>query len=415
MFMSPSMLKSGRIVDRITDITESGKATLVKDPKSGKVALVIPKVSDTSYNLDNTFHGYESGVLLYKKNINGAVLEGETSALWNKTEFYTYLNGLKVGIYTESEASDFTLNKGKENKGSEGRESEEKTEKICGGGPETHNYYCSYDGQGNIAQVSNMAGDMPYNLYAYDSYGTQTGSDYSNDSFSSYKGYDKGPFGYKTGVRQYDPETGRFLSPDAFKGYITDPASQHPYMYCHGNPVKFSDPSGYWSSDEENKKKRLVMHLVLGGVTDLVVGVLISLADSPAPGPADVVGVGVAAKGVATIGTACELMGLTKVATATAITMSASSKGGCPDQVQTRINNAVRNFTQKSKTLGDQKKMYSKMLKQTLNKHVDKYKHLPGGNETGQELRVIRGTLKSFREILEKRGVQFGPGGEIIQ
>ena len=111
--------------------------------------------------------------------------------------------------------------------------------------PEHHNYYCSYDGQGNVAQVSNMAGDMPYNLYAYDSYGTQTGSDYSNDSFSSYKGYDKGPFGYKTGVRQYDPETGRFLSPDTFKGYITDPASQHPYMYCHGNPISYSDPSGY--------------------------------------------------------------------------------------------------------------------------------------------------------------------------
>ena len=244
--MSPSMLKSGGITDRIADITKTGKATLVKDPKSGKVALVIPKVSDTSYNLDCTFHGYESGVLLYKKNINGAVLEGEASALWNKTEFYTYLNGLKVGIYTESETSDVTLNKGKENKGSEGRESEEKTEKICGGGPETHNYYCSYDGQGNIAQVSNMAGDMPYNLYAYDSYGNQTGNDYSNDSFSSYKGYDKGPFGYKTGVRQYDPETGRFLSPDAFKGYLTDPASQHPYMYCHGNPIKYSDPSGYF-------------------------------------------------------------------------------------------------------------------------------------------------------------------------
>ena len=115
-------------------------------------------------------------------------------------------------------------------------------------GPETcktHNYYCSYDGQGNVSRVSNMAGDMPYNLYAYDSYGTQTGSDYSNESFSSYKGYDKGPFGYKTGVRQYDPETGRFLSPDAFKGRMADPPSQHPYMYSRGNPIKYSDPSGY--------------------------------------------------------------------------------------------------------------------------------------------------------------------------
>ena len=90
-----------------------------------------------------------------------------------------------------------------------------------------------------------MAGDEPYSLYAYDSYGNQTGNDYSNDSFSSYKGYDKGPFGYKTGVRQYDPETGRFLSPDAFKGYMDDPSSQHPYVYCQGNPVRYSDPTGY--------------------------------------------------------------------------------------------------------------------------------------------------------------------------
>ncbi len=101
--------------------------------------------------------------------------------------------------------------------------------------------------------LSNMAGDEPYSLYAYDSYGTQTGSDYSNESYSSYKGYDKGPFGYKTGVRQYDPETGRFLSPDAFKGYLTDPASQHPYMYCHGNPIAYSDPSGYYDLIPDEK------------------------------------------------------------------------------------------------------------------------------------------------------------------
>ena len=68
-------------------------------------------------------------------------------------------------------------------------------------------------------------------------------------TLSSYKGYDKGPFGYKTGVRQYDPETGRFLSPDPFKGYMTDPASQHPYMYCRGNPIRYSDPSGYDAKD----------------------------------------------------------------------------------------------------------------------------------------------------------------------
>ena len=169
---------------------------------------------------------------------------------------------------------------------------------------------------------------MPYNLYAYDSYGTQTGSDYSNESFSSYKGYDKGPFGYKTGVRQYDPETGRFLSPDAFKGYLTDPTSQHPYMYCHGNPVKYSDPSGYWSSDEENRKKRQAMHLVLGGVTDLVAGAVITQLDSFLPGPRDVVGGAIILKGVHSIGLALKLSVTAKVGIAGIKTMSAASRSG---------------------------------------------------------------------------------------
>ena len=191
-----------------------------------------------------------------------------------------------MGIYTESEASGFTLNRGKENKGSEGRESEDKNDKLFGGGPETHNYYCSYDGQGNVSQVSNMAGDMPYNLYVYDSYGSQTGDDYSNDSFSSYKGYDKGPFGYKTGVRQYDPETGRFLSPDAFKGYMTDPASQHPYMYCHGNPVRYSDPSGYLT-----KKEWEAIGGIGWGIAIIAGGILTTQMDGPEPGPADVGGI----------------------------------------------------------------------------------------------------------------------------
>ncbi|MCD4785781.1 MAG: hypothetical protein K8T10_18330 [Candidatus Eremiobacteraeota bacterium] len=111
-------------------------------------------------------------------------------------------------------------------------------------------HYFSYDGQGNVVQVSNKAGQLPYHLYAYDSYGATTeGGGYYGDQLASYKGYDKGPFGYKTGVRQYDPETGRFLSPDPFKGYMTDPASQHPYMYCRGNPIRYSDPSGYDAKD----------------------------------------------------------------------------------------------------------------------------------------------------------------------
>jgi len=151
----------------------------------------------------------------------------------NKTEYYTYLNGMKVGVFIEEGGGSPT---GARSAGLQTRK-DSKDSTI-------YSYYFSYDGQGNIVQVSNKAGQLPYHLYAYDSYGVEIGGE-GDPTLSSYKGYDKGPFGYKTGVRQYDPETDRFLSPDPFKGYMTDPASQHPYMYCRGNPIRYSDPSGY--------------------------------------------------------------------------------------------------------------------------------------------------------------------------
>jgi len=30
---------------------------------------------------------------------------------------------------------------------------------------------------------------------------------------------------------------------------MDEPASQHPYMYCHGDPINYSDPSGYREGD----------------------------------------------------------------------------------------------------------------------------------------------------------------------
>jgi RHS repeat-associated protein len=43
---------------------------------------------------------------------------------------------------------------------------------------------------------------------------------------------------YYYGARYYSPESGRFLQPDPlFDG-------PNPYMYVHGNPVRYVDPSG---------------------------------------------------------------------------------------------------------------------------------------------------------------------------
>ena len=45
-------------------------------------------------------------------------------------------------------------------------------------------------------------------------------------------------------ARFYDPASGTFYRLDPFAGNLTDPQSLHKYLYAHGNPVAFSDPSG---------------------------------------------------------------------------------------------------------------------------------------------------------------------------
>src|SRR6266536_1082145 len=49
--------------------------------------------------------------------------------------------------------------------------------------------------------------------------------------------------------RLYDPETGRFIQQDSHLGRLSDPPSLHRYLYGHGNPARFIDPTGH--SDED--------------------------------------------------------------------------------------------------------------------------------------------------------------------
>jgi RHS repeat-associated protein len=71
-----------------------------------------------------------------------------------------------------------------------------------------------------------------------------------NFGVSSYAQYVR-PDGFEivgiqiNGVRAFDPALGSWTTPDAFEGDIHDPASQQKYMWNRGNPVDYSDPSGY--------------------------------------------------------------------------------------------------------------------------------------------------------------------------
>ncbi len=51
---------------------------------------------------------------------------------------------------------------------------------------------------------------------------------------------------YSMGARMYDPELGRFISPDSIVPDFGDPQSLNRYSYVVNNPLKYRDPTGHW-------------------------------------------------------------------------------------------------------------------------------------------------------------------------
>jgi RHS repeat-associated protein len=206
-----------------------------------------------SYNFfeTTTLAGFDGNNKIYEKETCILVQNGSVNYQLNEyfMDYNIYLNGMKVGYYLTDYAGNGNL---------EG----------------TASFYCLYDGQGNIVQISNKVGDIPYYLFKYDSYGNTLDCETDNPDLelesSGYKGYSESAIYFKTGVRHYDPNTGTFISPDPFKGYMSDPQSQHPYMYCHGNPIKYSDPSGYNIYSERAKEKMKINRAISDNVDNLM-------------------------------------------------------------------------------------------------------------------------------------------------
>lgn len=84
--------------------------------------------------------------------------------------------------------------------------------------------------------------------HAYSAYGEHSSDE--RDSLLGFKGEyrdgenDQYPLG--RGYRSYDPAAMRFHAPDAWSPF--GKGGQHPYGYCHGDPINVSDPTGHWGS-----------------------------------------------------------------------------------------------------------------------------------------------------------------------
>ena len=109
-----------------------------------------------------------------------------------------------------------------------------------------------YDAQGS---ATNLVGVKDGALYraeenVYDAFGNEetgmkeTVSSVQNDiKFTGATLDNSGT--YYLGSRHYDPNTGRFLQQDTFKGDVYSPWTQNLYTYTSNNPVNYIDPTGH--------------------------------------------------------------------------------------------------------------------------------------------------------------------------
>ena len=58
--------------------------------------------------------------------------------------------------------------------------------------------------------------------------------------------YDRTTGLYYLNARYYNPEDGRFLTEDTYRGETKEADTWHLYAYCANNPVNYVDPSGHW-------------------------------------------------------------------------------------------------------------------------------------------------------------------------
>ena len=106
-------------------------------------------------------------------------------------------------------------------------------------------YYACTDNLGSYRKLVNAMGMTPFKA-SYDAWGNQT---VSQESFYFRRGYTGHEMLPEYGLinmngRLYDPQLGRFLSPDNYVQMPDFSQSFNRYSYCINNPLKYTDPDG---------------------------------------------------------------------------------------------------------------------------------------------------------------------------
>lgn len=104
-------------------------------------------------------------------------------------------------------------------------------------------YWVRLDNRGSVTNIVDVD-DNVLMSYTYDAYGNTSSAGTFVNSFA-YTGavIDAETGLYYMNARYYDPESGRFISEDTYRG--DGEAFWHLYAYCNGDPVNFTDPTGH--------------------------------------------------------------------------------------------------------------------------------------------------------------------------
>jgi len=110
------------------------------------------------------------------------------------------------------------------------------------------------DNQGSLIALTDESGNI-VERYAFDPWGARRNPDQweqkdsrtkwiTNRGYTGHEHLDAFSIINMNG-RVYDPATGMFMSPDPFIQSPGDWVNYNRYSYCMGNPMKYTDPSGY--------------------------------------------------------------------------------------------------------------------------------------------------------------------------
>ena len=108
-------------------------------------------------------------------------------------------------------------------------------------------YLYNKDVQGSTTNILNGNGTDELS-YEYDDFGeTEVNGNSVFRNENCYTGgiYDETTGLYYLNARYYDPENGRFLTEDTYRGELKEPDTLHLYVYCKNNPINYVDPSGH--------------------------------------------------------------------------------------------------------------------------------------------------------------------------